>query len=121
MVAKSVDEYVGWAPEGLRGKLEEVRAAVRRAAPHAVEGISYRLPYYSYKGQLAWFGLYTNYISLYVRPPVIQDHPTELRGYVTTKSAVHIPLDRKTPTALIEKLVRAAVRQNESRTAPARG
>ena len=33
-------------PEVLRPKLEQVRAAIRRAVPEAVEGIGYRMPGY---------------------------------------------------------------------------
>ncbi len=72
------------------------------------------MPYYSYKGRLAWFGLHTGHIGLYLRPPVIQEHSEELKGYDTTKSAVHLPLDGKTPVALIKRLVKARMRKNEA-------
>jgi hypothetical protein len=45
-VPKSVDEYIAAQPEALRPKLEQVRAAIRRAVPEAVEGIGYRMPGY---------------------------------------------------------------------------
>jgi hypothetical protein len=38
-VPKSVDEYIAAQPEAMRPKLEQVRAAIRRAAPEALEGI----------------------------------------------------------------------------------
>jgi len=111
---KSVDAYITTAPKEAQDKLREVRAAIRKASPHATEGISYRMPYYSYKGRLAWFGLHRAYIGLYLRPPVIEEHRKELSGYVTTKSAVHLRLDRKVPVQLIEKLVRARMKKNEA-------
>ena len=43
-VPKSVDEYIAAQSEVLRPKLEQVRAAIRRAVPEAVEGIGYRMP-----------------------------------------------------------------------------
>jgi uncharacterized protein YdhG (YjbR/CyaY superfamily) len=55
--ARSVDEYISAAPREVQAKLREVRAAIREASPTAREGISYRMPYYDYKGRLAWFGL----------------------------------------------------------------
>jgi uncharacterized protein YdhG (YjbR/CyaY superfamily) len=112
--AKDVDEYISSAPKEVQGKLREVRAAIREAAPTARESISYRMPYYDYKGRMAWFGLQKAHIGLYVRPPVIEEHKKELAGYVTTKSAVHLPLDRKLPTALIKKLVRARMKMNDA-------
>jgi hypothetical protein len=42
-VPKSVDEYIAAQSEVLRPKLEQVRAAIRRAVPEAVEGIGYRI------------------------------------------------------------------------------
>ncbi len=91
-----------------------MRAAIREVAPDAAESISYRMPYYSYKGRLAWFGLHESHIGLYLRPPVIEEHKVELAGYVTTKSAVHLPLDRKVPVSLTKKLVRARMKKNEA-------
>src|ERR1700674_4695296 len=92
-VTKSVDAYISEAPKGTQDKLEEIRAAIREAAPTAVEGFSYGMPYYAYKGRLAWFALAKAHIGLYIRPPVVEEHKNELAGYGTTKSAVHFPLD----------------------------
>jgi len=111
---RAVDAYIQAAGSAARGKLEEVRIAIREVAPGARESISYGMPYYDYKGRLAWFGLQSNYIGLYLRPPVIREHPKELRGYVTTKSAVHLPLDRDIPVSLVKKLVRARMKMNEA-------
>jgi uncharacterized protein YdhG (YjbR/CyaY superfamily) len=109
-----VDDYISAAPIEARGKLEDVRAAIREVAPAAVESISYRMPYYNYKGRLAWFGLHSDYIGLYLRPPTVEEHKKELAGYVTTKSAVHLPLDKEIPVSLVKKLVKARVKKNEA-------
>ena len=91
---KDVDEYIATAPKEVQDKLREIRAAIRETAPKAVESISYRMPYYYYKGRLAWFGLAKAHVGLYLRPPVIEEHKRELANYKTTKSAVHFPLDK---------------------------
>lgn len=111
---KTVDDYISAAPEGVQAKLREVRAAIREVAPTARESFGYRMPYYSYKGRLAWFGLHAAHIGLYLRPPVVEEHRKELAGYETTKSAVHLPLDKKIPVLLIKKLVKARMKRNES-------
>jgi uncharacterized protein YdhG (YjbR/CyaY superfamily) len=98
----------------VRAKLEEVRAAIREAAPAAVESISYQMPYYNYRGRLAWFGFQKRHVGLYLRPPTIEEHRKELAGYVTTKSAVHLPLDKETPVSLVKKLVKARMKENEA-------
>jgi len=108
-----VDDYISTAPVEARAKLEEVRAAIREVAPTAVEGISYRIPFYDYKGRLAWFGLQKRHIGLYIRPPVIEEHKKDLTAYKTTLSAVHLPLDRRIPVSLVKKLVKARMKKNE--------
>ena len=113
-IAKDVDEYISTAPKEARDKLREVRAAIMETAPTARESISYRIPFYDYKGRLVWFGLQKAHIGLYVRPPVIEEHGKELAGYATTKSTVRLPLDRKIPTPLIKKLVKARMKKNEA-------
>jgi len=72
------------------------------------------MPYYDYKGRLAWFGLHSLHIGLYLRPPLIEEHKKELTGYVTTKSAVHLPLDKKIPVSLVKKLVKARMKMNDA-------
>lgn len=78
------------------------------------------MPYYDYKGRLAWFGLFTSHIGLYLRPPIIKKHSADLKGYVTTMSAVHLPLDRPIPTDLVKKLVRARMKVNDEEERMAR-
>ena len=72
------------------------------------------MPYYNYKGRLAWFGLHKAHIGLYIRPPVIEEHKIELTKYTTTKSAVHLPLDEPIPTPVIKKLVKARMKKNDA-------
>jgi len=50
-VPKSVDEYLAAQPEAMRAKLEQVRAAIRKAVPEAVEGIGYGMPGYKLHGK----------------------------------------------------------------------
>ncbi len=112
----TVDAYIAKSPKTARDKLRELREAIRKAAPAAKESISYRMPYYGYKGRLAYFALMKNHIGLYIPPPVLQDHSRELKGYSTSNSAtVRFPLDRKLPLALIRKLVKARMKYNESK------
>ena len=111
---KSVDAYISAAPREVQPKLRKVRAAIREVAPAAAESISYGMPFYSYRGRLAWFGLQRAHIGLYLRPPVIEEHRGDLAGYQTTKSAVHLSLNKEIPVPLIKKLVRARMKMNEA-------
>jgi uncharacterized protein YdhG (YjbR/CyaY superfamily) len=113
---RDVDEYVSGAPKEFRGKLEELRKAIREAAPTAVERISYGMPYYDYKGRLVYFRLAKAHIGLYIPTPVIEEHKSELADYEAAKATVRFPLDKKLPITLIKKLVRARMKKNEAKT-----
>jgi uncharacterized protein YdhG (YjbR/CyaY superfamily) len=110
---KDVDTYIAAAPKEVQSKLKELRAAIRETAPIAAERISYGMPYYGYKGRLAYFSAFKNHIGLYVPPPVIEEHKSELKDYETAKATVRFPLNKKLPVALIKKLVKARVKKNE--------
>ena len=112
---KSVDDYLKTTPPGARTKLRELRKAIKEAAPDAEEKISYGMPYYGYKGRLAYFAYAKHHIGLYAMPPVIQDHIKELKKYRTATATIRFPLDEDLPITLIKKLVKAGVKNNEAR------
>lgn len=103
----SVEVYIAQAPKETQEKLKEVRAAIKDAAPNAKEGVSYGMPFYSYKGRLVYFGLFKRHVGLYIPPPIIEQHKDELKKYTTSKSAVQFPLINDLPISLIKKLVKA--------------
>jgi len=110
---KTVDAYIASAPKEVRSKLVQLRKIIKSVASKAVEKISYGMPYYGYKGRLAYFAYAKNHVGLYVMPPVIQNHKIDLKGYETSKATVRFPLNKKLPVALIKKLVKAGVKKNE--------
>jgi uncharacterized protein YdhG (YjbR/CyaY superfamily) len=108
---QNVDAYIAAAPKEVQSKLQELRAAIKAAAPKAKEQISYGMPYYGYKGRLAYFA----YAKHYAMPPIVKDHAKELRKYKTATATIRFPLKEKLPIALIKKLVRVGIRNNEAR------
>ncbi|OGV97391.1 hypothetical protein A2W24_03560 [Microgenomates group bacterium RBG_16_45_19] len=82
-----------------------------------MEKISYGMPYYGYKGRLAYFRLAKKHIGLYVPPPVIAEYEHELKGYQTAKATVRLPLDEPLPVALIKKLIKSRRDKNEESSA----
>ncbi len=113
-VPKSVDEYIAAAPEAVQGKLAELRAMIRAAAPQAEEVISYHMPYYKYHGHLVGFAAYKDHVSLFGAFP--SELKQELKPYKTGRGSVQFPLDEPLPARLVAKIVRAHVKMNESRT-----
>ena len=98
----------------MQSKLREIRAAIREVAPTAKESISYRMPFYDYKGRLVWFAIMKTHISLDLRPPIIEEHKRELAAYRTTKSAINFPLDEELPIPLIKELVKARMKKKNT-------
>lgn len=108
-----VDQYIATAPKELQNKLEQIRKIIKESAPYALEKISYGMPYYGYKGRLAYFAYAKSHLGLYIPPPVVADHKDELKDYKTATSTVQFPLDKELPVGLIKKLIKARVTINE--------
>jgi len=119
-VPKDIDEYLAGVPEPARGTLNKVRAAIRAAVPpEATEAITYRMPTFKYKGSLVAFAAFKNHCSLFpMSMAVIAAFKDELKGFHTSKGTIHFPLDK--PAALLKKMVKARVAQNEERKRPKR-
>jgi len=112
--AQDVNQYIEQAPKEMQSGLKKLRALIRKTAPLAEERISYGMPFYDYKGRLVYFAAMRGYIGLYIPPPIIANHAKELKTYVITKSAIHLPIN-KLPITLIRKLVMARMKHNESK------
>jgi uncharacterized protein YdhG (YjbR/CyaY superfamily) len=110
-----VAAYIAAAPKDVQGKLKELRAIIRKTAPAAQEKLSYGMPYYAYHGRLAYFSIWKTHIGLYIPTPVVEEHEKELRGYETSGATVRLPLEKKLPSSLIRKLVKARMKKNEAR------
>jgi uncharacterized protein YdhG (YjbR/CyaY superfamily) len=111
---KNVDEYLSGVPEPARSTLNKIRAAIRSAMPpEATETISYRIPAFEYKGALVWFAAFSNHCSLFPTASVIEAFKDELKSFSTSKGTIQFPTDKPLPTALVKKLVKARVVQNE--------
>jgi uncharacterized protein YdhG (YjbR/CyaY superfamily) len=113
---KNVDEYLAGVPEPACSTLNYIRAAIRSAVPpEAIETISYGMPAFKYKGVLVWFGAFSNHCSLFPTASVIKAFKNELRDFSTSKGTIQFPIDKPLPTALVQKLVKARVAQNEGK------
>ena len=69
--------------------------------------ISYRVPAFRVRGQtFAGFAALRNHLSyLPLSGSVLSQVAHELGGYTMTKSALHFPVDRALPKALVRKLI----------------
>jgi uncharacterized protein YdhG (YjbR/CyaY superfamily) len=112
----SVDEYLAGVPEPARSTLGKVRAAIRSAVPaESTETISYRIPAFRHKGVLVWYAAFSSHCSLFPTASVVRIFKDELKGYSTSKGTIQFLTDKPLPAALIRKLVKARVAQNEAK------
>jgi uncharacterized protein YdhG (YjbR/CyaY superfamily) len=113
---KSVEEYLAGVPKPARGTLNKLRAVVRSTVPPEVtETISYGIPAFRHKRVLVWFAAFSNHCSLFPTASVIEAFKNDLKGFVTSKGTIQFPADKPLPVALVKKLVRARVAQNENK------
>lgn len=116
--AVTVNEYMERLPEPVRTTLEQIRKAIKEAAPLAEEGIGYGMPGYKYHGPLAYFAAFKNHCSYFPAGfSVIQQFSSELKKYEVDKGTIRFPLDKPLPAALVKKMVRAKMAENEARAA----
>lgn len=112
MTTQTVDEYIATTPKEIQPKLIQLRAIIKEAVPEAVEKISYSMPYYHYKGRLAYFRLATHHIGLYIPTPIIAEFNEDLKSYYAKDATLRLPLDKDLPVQLIKKLIRARAKKN---------
>jgi len=115
--AAGVDAYLSKVPEPARTTLSKVRAAIRSAAPaEATEGISYGMPAFRYKGPLVGYAAFKDHCSFFpMQASLIDEMKDELKNYRTSKGTLQFPQDKPLPAALLKKMVKLRVAENEIR------
>jgi uncharacterized protein YdhG (YjbR/CyaY superfamily) len=110
---KDVEAYLAALPKGQRAALEKLRKIIRVAAPKAEEVISYGIPAFWYQGYgIVWYAAWKNHCSLY---PISGAITRELKGYDTAKGTIRFAVDEPLPAALVKKLVKARIAENQKK------
>ncbi|RYY46880.1 MAG: DUF1801 domain-containing protein [Chitinophagaceae bacterium] len=113
--AQSVEGYINQFPEATQVVLQQIRNIILKAAPKAVESISYGMPAYKLRGKpLVYFGGYDHHIGFYATPNGHDEFKKELSIYKQGKGSVQFPLTEKIPFSLIKKIVQFRVKENET-------
>jgi uncharacterized protein YdhG (YjbR/CyaY superfamily) len=110
---KTIDEYLAAIPEDKRAALEKLRQTIRAAAPKAEECISYGLAAFRQNGPLVGFGATSNHCAFYLMSgTIVEAHKNELKNYDTSKGTIRFASEKPLPTALVRKLVKARIAEN---------
>jgi uncharacterized protein YdhG (YjbR/CyaY superfamily) len=105
---KSVDEYIASQPETVKGVLERVRSAIRKAVPEAEEAISYKMPMYKLPaGPVLYFAGWKQHFSLYpATASLVAAFKNDIAPYVVHKGTIRFPLAQPVPVKLIARIAK---------------
>src|SRR5438132_6522204 len=119
VLAYSVHDYLALVPKPERIALEKLRKIIKAAAPGTSEVVSYRVPIFKLQGHpLVGFGAAGSRCSFYVMsssliPKLARARAGELMGYDVRGATIHFSSDKPLPAALVTKLVKERIAENE--------
>lgn len=115
---KTIDEYLAAVSAEHRVVLDELRRTIHTAAPGAEEYIGYGLAGFKFNGRpLVYFGAWEKHCALYAASPSVQKKfQKELKGFEVSKGTIKFTPEKPLPVALVRKLVKARIAENEART-----
>ncbi len=109
----NVNDYFNGFPVEVQQILQLVQAAIKAAAPDAVESIAYGMPGYKLNGHpLVYFGGFKGHVGFYATPTGHEAFSAELSKYKQGKGSVQFPLDQPMPLDLITRIVQFRVQEN---------
>ena len=109
----SVAAYLRAVPPAPRAALQKLRKTIKAAAPEATEVISYGIPMFKHHGMLVGYAAFQEHCSLFMSTALAKAFKKALAPYQTSKGTIRFTVDKPLPKALVRKLVKARIAQNE--------
>ena len=110
-----MEEYLARVPEPARSTLGKVRSVIRSVVPEGTtEVISYGIPTFRYKRGLVALAAFKDHCSFFpLGSSVLDAFEKDLKPFRVSKGTLHCPVDKPMPAALVKKIVKARIVQNE--------
>lgn len=113
--SRDIDEYHSCQPADIQKILEQLRQAIKQAAPKTTEMISYGMPAFKQNKVLVYYAVCKEHIGFYPTPNAIVNFKQELEKYKTSKGAVQFPIDKSLPLTLIKKIVKFRLKEDSEK------
>lgn len=112
---KNIDGYLDLFPEDVRAVLQRIRSTIKKAAPDAVEAISYGIPTFKLNGKnLVHFAAFKKHYSFFPTSSGVEAFKDELKDYEVSKGTIQFPSEKPMPFELIETITKFRVEQIEN-------
>ena len=114
---KTIDEYLAGVNGDHHDALQKLRKTIHVVAPNAEECISYGIPAFRLNGRsLVFFGAWANHCAFYPgSSATLKKFRNELRNFQTSKGTLRFSPDKPVPVALVKKLLKARIAENNAR------
>jgi len=113
-LANTIDGYLAAVPPDASAALAKLRQTIKSVAPDAAECISYQIPSFNHCGLLVGFAAFKNHCSFFVMSTALmRAMKDELKSYDTAKATIHFDVAKPLPSALVKKIVKARLKENE--------
>jgi uncharacterized protein YdhG (YjbR/CyaY superfamily) len=114
---KTIDEYLADVKPDHRKGLQKLRHTIQAAVPQAEECISYGIPAFRLNRRLlVFFGAWANHCAFYPgSAATLKKFRNELRNFRTSKGTIRFSPDKPLPVALVKKLVKTRIAENNDR------
>jgi uncharacterized protein YdhG (YjbR/CyaY superfamily) len=116
---KQIDEILSSFSDDKRAVLQTLRETIAAAAPDAVEGISYGLPAFRYRGRpLVSYHASKGHCAFFPMSPAVLDrHRDELAEFDLAKGTIRFSPDRPIPAEIVSAIVRERVAETDAAAA----
>lgn len=113
----TVDGYLDGLPENQRKALRALQQQIKALVPLAEETISYGMPAFKQNGIIVYYAAFTNHMSLFVMPGVLNQVRALIPGRSTTKSAIHFTENDPIPANVIAECIVLRMEEIEQKIA----